>query len=131
MRSSGFPKSIRRRQRETTEMKNKYQDWIDENILDTADILCLEWSGLMAQVFPELKLAEGSVLADDDRFWHFWCIDPDGEIVDPTACQFDEIIRYRFEKYPTATGICPVCGNNTYLGNTCCSVPCYCSADTE
>jgi len=113
-------------------MKDKYKKWIDEHILDTADGLCLEWSGLMVQVFPELRLVEGRVVeGTGDIGGHFWCVDPEDEIIDPTACQFDEIISYRFERYPQMTGMCMVCGAPTYLGNKCCSVSCYASAHTE
>lgn len=117
-------------------MKNKYRDWIEKNILDSADGLCLEWSGLMVQKFPELKLVEGDVcLLDGTKDGHFWCTDPDGNIIDPTACQYDnQIIKYVFEKYPVPTGKCKICGEKTYYGFPCCSAPCFskkCKEDFE
>ena len=116
------------------EMKQKYEDWIEKNILDTADGLCLEWSGLMTQIFPELALTQGTIFFKDGTFeGHFWCVDSrSGDIIDPTACQYGEPIqRYEFKKHPRPTGKCKVCGEKTYLGYQCCSVPCYSVAETE
>jgi len=114
-------------------MKRKYKDWIKKNILDSADGLCLEWSSLMVQKFPELKLIEGDVrLSDGSHDGHFWCTDPDENIIDPTACQYDgKIVEYIFQKIPTPTGSCKVCGEKTYYNFPCCSVPCYNVAMTE
>jgi hypothetical protein len=113
-------------------MKQKYKDWIEKNILDSADGLCLEWSGLMAQEFPELELVEGYVhFKEQEKIGHFWCIDEDFEIVDPTVVQFGFIpSHYEFVKHPKQTGDCIICGSPTYLGNKCCSVYCY-SEDIE
>ena len=108
-------------------MKKKYKDWIAKNILDTADGLCLEWAGLMAQKFPELTLVEGAVhFHGYDSEGHFWCVDADGEIIDPTVGQFGDIpIQYEFIRHPAQTGDCIICDAPTYLDNKCCSVPCY------
>lgn len=105
----------------------KYRDWIKENVLDTADGLCLEWSTALQQAFPELKIVKGRVrLADQDTAGHYWCETKEGIVVDPTPEQFyPSIIKYEKHGEAKPTGKCQWCGKTTYEEEECCSVHCY------
>ena len=86
-----------------------YQSWIEENIpKDELVGNCTMWARVMNQAFPELILVGGYVVrnkvsGDDDFFappypsflscsYHEYLITEDGDIVDPTAIQFDALI---------------------------------------
>lgn len=117
----------------------KQKEWIETNVLDTADGLCLEWAGLMCQVFPELQLMYGEAvcfnsqyhsrsIAGNNRYArapHFWCQTPRGVIVDPTAGQFVNLTSYANGRPAAPYGFCEVCGAVTYGSGTRCSVYCY------
>ncbi len=71
----------------------------------------------MAESFPELRVVRGHVLcpAPWGKRGHWWCVDADGQIVDPTRGQFpfaDEQLVY--EEYvdgdPVRLGVCMDCG---------------------
>lgn len=80
-----------------------YAAWIDENIpIDEIMGNCTMWARVVHQAFPELILVGCYVHADDpdpDDFfpacpifrtsYHEYLITEDGDIVDPTAKQFD------------------------------------------
>jgi len=77
-----------------------YQAWIEENIpyYETAGN-CTLWARVMATAFPELMLVGGYVRAKKVPFfsvfafnYHEYLITEDGDIVDPTAVQFDKLI---------------------------------------
>ena len=88
------------------------------------------WATLaMLIAFPELTRVRGHYI---DAIWgerdHWWLVDPDGEIVDPTAAQFPtrgtgEYVPWH-EGDEEPTGMCPNCGDNCYNGHTCCSESC-------
>ena len=48
---------------------------------------CLE----LTEKFPELKIVQGTVHSDMGLRDHYWCLDENNIIVDPTACQFQMI----------------------------------------
>lgn len=52
---------------------------------------CDEAAPLMAKAFPELRAIRGTFKQDGglDPFYHCWCVDSKGGIVDPTGIQFD------------------------------------------
>jgi hypothetical protein len=111
-------------------VRPKYAEWIETNVVDEAPGLCLEWSGLLCQVFPELSLVSGLVSihlggGSFEKKGHYWCRDSNGIIVDPTARQFDNISEYIPEEIPVPSGFCQVCQSAVYKNNECCSVYCY------
>ena len=68
---------------------SKYDDWIAMWVA-THDVRykCVETTQEMVKAFPELTRVSGYY---HDHFGvpHWWCVTPDGEIVDPTVSQFD------------------------------------------
>lgn len=123
----------------------KQKEWIETNVLDTADGLCLEWAGLMCQVFPELQLMEGEVACFNSQYHsrnisannrhvrsgHYWCQTSRGVIVDPTAGQFLNLTDYESGGISVPSGFCQVCGAATHgtVKEARCSV--YCWAQEE
>lgn len=99
-----------------------YDEWILENV-DNPFGTCREWSWAMAAFFPELRLAKGRYVQwDGRRFCHWWCVGPDGTIVDPTRAQFNpgDYIEITEEK-DVPTGACMNCGEECFEGHqTCC-----------
>lgn len=81
-----------------------YQDWIDTSIpKDEIASNCTLWARVMRQAFPELILVGGYVCACDPGSlfisvfaynYHEYLITENGEIVDPTATQFDTFIGH-------------------------------------
>lgn len=75
----------------------------------------------MAEAFPELRQVKGHIY---DTFWgkraHWWCVAPEGEIVDPTATQFPALERY--EEYragdKVCVGVCMDCGTKLWADPT-------------
>jgi hypothetical protein len=75
----------------------EYSDWMAAYAARTADVAgkCREAAIEMHARFPELVPHRGMVLASDGRrHMHWWLVDPFGEILDPTASQFGNIIEY-------------------------------------
>lgn len=112
-----------------------YAEWIAENVAETYG-RCAEMTLAMVTQFPELRRVRGHYHC---RFWgareHWWCVAPDGKIIDPTAAQFPskghgEYIEH-IEGSPEPTGKCPDCGGYTYKGNTFCSPECEESTMTD
>ncbi len=113
-------------------MKTEYRAWIDANVGTKPEDgygRCA-WATLtMLVAFPELTRVRGHYY---DAIWgerdHWWLVDPDGEIVDPTAAQFPTKGTGEYmpwvEGTPEPTGMCPNCGENCYDGRTCCSDSC-------
>ena len=85
----------------------------------------------MVHDFPELKRVRGHVLVptrgEPHKKWpHWWCVAPNGDIVDPTAAQFPFIIDYipHDEAKGEPTGKCPDCGDLVYGGSLFCDEAC-------
>jgi hypothetical protein len=57
---------------------------------------CAEATEAMVAAFPELQRVRGHVvlLGRAKRPTHWWCITPDGAIVDPTRSQFPGLVGY-------------------------------------
>lgn len=88
-------------------MKSKYEQWISENINEaTCRNTCRSATAAMQAFFPELECVRGHyVCAVGGSIPHWWCVDPDGEIVDPTVAQFPT----RWGEYVPFTGPDPIC----------------------
>jgi hypothetical protein len=110
-------------------MNHKYQEWIDANVADPLGN-CAKFTLAMAEVFPELKRVRGFykcwVWGDRE---HWWLVDPDGSIVDPTSAQFPTKGNCPYEELPEGTkepvGRCINCGEYTYDDPNSCSPECY------
>lgn len=110
---------------------NKYEYWIERYLLYCdGDVRgrCAEATEEMIKTFPELKRVRGHVqhILNSKQSPHWWCIDPKGNIIDPTAVQFVAIIKYipHDETSPEPTGRCPNCGEYCYDYNSVCSDKC-------
>lgn len=108
-------------------MDQRYQDWITDlgsNLFGR----CRGVTKEMVEAFPELRRVRGHYHCP---IWgkraHWWCVAPDGSIVDPTVSQFPSrgIGEYVLldETAPIPTGKCPDCGEYVY-GTTFCNDSC-------
>ena len=55
---------------------------------------CKEACQEMAKAFPDLRIARGHVYCVWGQRGHWWLVDRDGAVVDPTASQFPGIFEY-------------------------------------
>lgn len=109
-------------------MKPEYAAWITANVRNPYG-RCKEVTEQMVAAFPELARVRGHYYCWS---WgeraHWWLVDEQGEIVDPTAEQFPSKgcgeYAVWIEGSPEPTKVCPNCGENVYDGNTCCSEAC-------
>ncbi len=116
-------------------MKEEYTRWIEVYFQKCKGFVrgkCGEATTLMVEAFPELRRAAGFVHCGWGRDQHFWCVDPDGEVIDPTAAQFGGVI-FQYEELDlndpktrakVPTGRCPNCGEDTYSGRYLCDENC-------
>lgn len=109
-------------------MKQEYQDWIKANAKDPIG-RCKELTDAMKTSFPELRQVRGHY---DCMVWgrrgHWWLLDEQGGIVDPSAEQFPtrgagEYIEWQ-EGTKEPSGKCVVCGGYCWDGNYFCSEKC-------
>jgi len=107
-----------------------YQAWIDENVPETYG-KCADVTTAMVEAFDELRRVRGHHY---DPIWgereHWWCVAPDGTIVDPTAAQFPNNGLGPYSEIDEAThqeptGMCPNCGDYIFDGGQCCSQSCH------
>lgn len=79
-----------------------YREWINlyelEYDLNVTD-MCQEATLEMWLQFPELERVRGEVIGDHclrgaGAHRHWWCLDRNGNIIDPTASQFSYIDEY-------------------------------------
>ena len=111
-------------------MKIKYNLWIENFIKENSKTrgLCGIATEQMVKTFPDLKRVRGHVqdALITKPIEHWWCIDYEGNIIDPTASQFNFIISYdeRNESLPEPTGECPNCGEYCYNNHFCCCKKC-------
>ncbi len=123
-----------------------YASWTAEYVLRHKDFVrgkCADATKEMVAAFPELKRVAGllTVLwlhrtgprAAPTIEQHWWCVAPDGSVVDPTIRQFDG--AYIISREPldlddpearrkVPTGKCMDCGAQTYEGSAFCSETC-------
>lgn len=95
---------------------------------------CAEATLAMIEAFPELRRAAGFVHCTWGRDQHFWCVTPDGTVVDPTAEQFRAVFEYEEldlddpeTQRRIPTGRCLDCGDDVYEGKSFCSEACEAS----
>lgn len=106
-----------------------YEFWIDNNVTETYGT-CNQVTQQMVIEFPDLTRVRGHYLCP---LWgqreHWWLVDPEGEIVDPTKKQFPSKGTGQYiplkEGTPEPTGKCPNCSAYVYDGNTCCCPGCF------
>ncbi|WNM70169.1 hypothetical protein [Myxococcus phage Mx1] len=76
-----------------------YQEWIDAYTFSLGGVspkgMCGAATAAMALYFLELRPVLGRVDTGDGNLHpHWWCVSPDGTILDPTASQFQTILEY-------------------------------------
>jgi len=101
-------------------MTEDYFAWISKRYPDaaTACCRCEEATKEMVQAFPELRRVGGWVAGSPMRrprrgAEHWWCVTPDGCIVDPTRAQFlwaEIYYREKTAEDPEPIGKCLHCG---------------------
>lgn len=112
-------------------MKPQYENWINENYptRESAYGKCSEAVDNMISTFPELSKVRGWV---DDAYWgereHWWCLDTENNIVDPTRKQFPAPYNYRpwdeSKGDPPVSKPCLDCGLGFYGEGYFCSKRC-------
>ncbi len=102
-----------------------YAEWIAAYVAKHDGFVrgkCKKATEEMIATFPELRKAAGFVYCRWGRDQHWWCVDPDGTIVDPTAAQFQGYI-YGYKELDFADpedvdsipiGKCANCGGPIY-----------------
>ena len=102
----------------------QYNKWMSDNYPSRKEALskCQEASKKMKEAFPELRVTNGfiSLPFELDEKAHWWCVTPDGEIVDPTSIQYGTCIldyeeindEHPARKYRLAK--CMNCGEQYY-----------------
>jgi len=113
-----------------------YNLWIKENYPTSqlARLNCSEATKKMVKIFSELKRVRG--LASVEEPWglpptrtpHWWCVTPEGTVIDPTAHQYPtRILDYSEadESKGPPTGKCPNCGDLCYQSEYTCSEKCH------
>ena len=114
-------------------MREIYKAWIRQNYPDYESAYghCAEATEAMVRAFPELRRASGfyhcPVIGERT---HWWCVDPDGGVVDPTAKQFPSNGQFEYQELvqgrdPIPSGKCPNCGGWCYDGAYLCSDACH------
>ena len=110
-------------------MKEKYAEWIELHYPTPQSALkqCEPAVHAMILNFPELTIVRGQAVVEEPHGFiptkthHWWCINPEGEVIDPTAHQYPKrILSYEplDESKRDPTGKCPNCGCISYA-STC------------
>ena len=110
---------------------SKYDDWIKQNVKSYEDAYgeCKSVTKMMVKEFPELKRVRGYYfcLCWGQRM-HWWCVETDGNIIDPTKEQFPTKGTCRYEPLkegdPISIGKCVNCGEYCYKNRYFCSDKC-------
>lgn len=79
--------------------------------------LCAPATQEMVAAFPELARTPGWISSNEGSSEHFWCVAPDGSILDPTASQFTGQLVYEPFKPgdEVRVGRCLNCGSGIYM----------------
>ena len=104
----------------------RYEAWITANVSDPHG-RCFEWSVAMRARFPELRQAKGWYHElGGTSHCHWWCVAPDGTVVDPTRGQFMFFGDYEEITDPDRlpTGECMNCGGACFKGRPVCCGSC-------
>lgn len=110
-------------------MKGRYSEWIvAQRLPDRPCGLCESVSRRMVAAFPELRLVRGhfNPWGETKQFPHWWCVESDGTIVDPTAAQFIGVGPGDYVEHigDEPTGRCLECGLYTFNGESFCDRAC-------
>jgi hypothetical protein len=67
-----------------------FGSWIAERYptSESAKLQCAEATAAMIDAFPMLRRVRGHVMIGIDFRPHWWCVTPEGEIIDPTVHQW-------------------------------------------
>lgn len=108
-------------------MKPEYDEWVHDwlfnnNALESGGYSrCREASEDMVKDFPSLTVVRGHVYCPHPwgKRGHWWCVEADGTIVDPTASQFPVVFRYEayVEGDDVRLGTCMNCGGEIWGPN--------------
>lgn len=107
-----------------------YREWIEQHPWGAGQ--CAEATTAMVAAFPELRRVRGHVflMGTAKTPTHWWCVAPDGEVVDPTRHQFPNLVGYDewTEGSEEPVGRCCECGGYIYASSgysdTVCSDDC-------
>ena len=108
-------------------MKLEYQQWVNNWLRNnTPHLKCKEATEEMKITFPELKRIRGHVLTEYGERPHWWLVDENDNVIDPTSTQFKIIGGYDAwdESQPEPTGRCLNCGELCYDYKSVCSDQC-------
>lgn len=116
-------------------MKTMHLEWVEKHYPtpEKARIACLEATLDMAVAFTDLTRVRGVAHVKEPfdlpptRAPHWWLVDYEGNIIDPTAHQYPtEILKYDpvDESRGEPTGKCPNCEDLAYGGQYFCSDKC-------
>lgn len=114
----------------------QYERWINAFETEHDNFVrgkCAEATASMVIAFPELRRACGFAHTAWGEDQHWWCVAPDGKIVDPTKGQFPYVSQYEEVDLadphrPIPTGKCMDCGAPVFATTFCNDA---CSARTE
>lgn len=110
-----------------------YAEWIERYVSAQPNRFvrgkCHEATEKMVAAFPELRRTCGFVIAPWGEDQHWWCVAPDGSIVDPTVEQFHVVFGYEEvdpskPHRPIPTGKCMNCSGPTYEERSICGPSC-------
>ena len=83
-----------------------YEQWVEAYVTRHPNRFvrgrCAEATVEMIKAFPELRRACGFVTVQWGRDQHWWCVAPDGSVVDPTAEQFGAMGVFEYEEIDTS-----------------------------
>lgn len=97
----------------------KYTAWIKARYPtpETAYLKCKEATAAMVADFPELRRIRGNVMVGIQFRPHWWCLTPDGDVIDPTAHQWPTMPGL-YDAIPDGAeephGKCLECGSELY-----------------
>jgi len=107
-------------------MPQPYRGWCAQFTGNTRGH-CAQRTLDMVAAFPELTRVRGHVGKVSPDTEHWWCVAPDGTIIDPTAAQFrigSVYIPFR-ESEEEPAGVCVNCGGYRFNGlDSVCSAEC-------
>ncbi len=114
-------------------MNPAYAAWISEFVAGANNFVrgkCAEATALMVEAFPELRRTCGFVVTLWGEDQHWWCVAPDGTVIDPTAAQFPFVESYEEvdpakPHRPIPMGICANCSGPVFDHRTICSDACF------
>lgn len=104
----------------------KYKEWISSYVKSVDGFTrgkCGHATAAMKLEFPELSIVKGFAHCEWGADQHFWCIDPEGYIIDPTASQFGPLGPFEYEELDLENpsdiaripvGKCMECGERTF-----------------